>query len=169
VYTWSCICLCISTLYMYLNMYWHSLQMLEKGDEICSVDGMAVDMSNVVGCLQVHTATRCSTLQHTCDFSHPTNWDYKFEEWCRLLAGHHCTPMQRTATICNTLPRTTTYCNTLPNTATHCHALQHACVLRTVAIEMTIMSYIVNYLQVLSYTWYSVAIALHPEIRLPPT
>jgi len=46
----------------------HLSQMLEKGDEICSVDGMAVDMSNVVGCLQgadfVGSTVRLKVLKH---------------------------------------------------------------------------------------------------------
>jgi len=62
-----------------------------------------------------HTATLCSTQQHT---------DRKIIQQHSKCSSEHFT-LQHTVTHCNTLQHTATHCNTLPHTATHCNTLQH--------------------------------------------
>jgi len=66
--------------------------------------------------LMQHTATHCSTLQHTAIHKKLTN----------EIDATHCNTLQHTATHCNTQETDKRdWCNTLQHTATHCNTLQY--------------------------------------------
>ena len=78
-----------------------------------------------------HTATHCSTLQHSdvlCNTLQCTATQYNTPctVICACCGNAHLTTLQLTASHCNSLQHTATHCNTLQLTASHCNILQHS-------------------------------------------